>query len=70
MVDLPKNQGTLMNSKQFADGRTAAVPWIVSIPLSPDGSRNGLVIVHGGRAIRPPEGLKCLLNFNADGQGG
>lgn len=69
-VDSPRNQDTPMNSTQFADGHTTAAPWIASIPLSPDGNRNALVIVHGGRAISPPEGLKCLLNFNADGQGG
>lgn len=48
----------------------AAPPWVASIPLSPDGSRNAHVIVHPGRAVAPAEGLRSLLRFNADGQGG
>lgn len=47
-----------------------AAPWVASIPLSPDRSRYALVIVHGGRAVVPAEGLRLLLGFHADGQGG
>lgn len=49
---------------------TAAVPWVASVPLSPDGTRHARIIVHPGRAVAPPEGLQTLFRFNADGQGG
>jgi hypothetical protein len=48
----------------------AAPPWVASIPLSPDGSRNAHVIVHPDRAVAPAGGLRSLLRFNADGHGG
>lgn len=44
-------------------------PCVASIPLSPDRSRQALVIVHAGRASHPAEGLQCVLGFHADGQG-
>lgn len=48
----------------------AAAPWIARIPLSPERSRQALVIVHAGKATCPAEGLQALLGFHADGQGG
>jgi len=47
-----------------------AAPWIASIPLSADGAAFALLIVHPGRAIAPPEGLRAVMRFNADGEGG
>ena len=47
-----------------------APPWLASIPLEPSCQSPALVIVHPGRAVVPPEGLKAVLRFNADGRGG
>src|SRR3989344_3433845 len=47
-----------------------APPWLASIPLEPSCQSPALVIVHPGRAVVPPEGLKAILRFNADGRGG
>ena len=47
-----------------------APPWLASIPLEPSCQTPALVIVHPGRAVVPPEGLKAVLRFNADGRGG
>lgn len=49
---------------------TAAAPWIASVPLSPDGETFALLIMHPGRAIAPPGGLRAIMRFNADGNGG
>ncbi len=47
-----------------------AAPWVASIPLAPDRSRYASVIVHPGQAVVPDGGLRMLLGFHADGQGG
>ncbi|MFN7152319.1 MAG: WG repeat-containing protein [Acidovorax sp.] len=45
-------------------------PWLAHIPLDARHQQTAHVIVHPGRAIVPPEGLRGLLRFDPDGQGG
>ena len=49
---------------------SGAAPWVASIPLSADRSRYAHVMVYHGKAVVPAEGLRRLLGFHADGQGG
>ena len=47
-----------------------AAPWLASVPLETRCQTPALVIVHPGRAVVPPEGLKAVLRFHANGLGG
>lgn len=45
-------------------------PWLARIPLDPHHQRAAVAIVHPGRAVVPPQGLREVVRFDADGQGG
>jgi hypothetical protein len=45
-------------------------PWLAHIPLDAHPQQMAHVIVHLGRATVPPEGLRDVLRFDTDGQGG
>ena len=45
-------------------------PWLAHIPLDARHQQVAHVIVHPGRAVVPPEGLREMLRFDPDGQGG